>query len=135
MGVDGSGVAVVVGPPDGGEDALAVKDLAGVGSEEVEDLELLGRHVDELALDLDFIIVHADFKAGVADDPEVLGGLPGSEKIPERLDPGEDLAGEGRFGDVVGAAKLEAKDPVDGVGLAGQKENGGEGIVLADLFD
>ena len=120
--VDRALVAVPVGPPHAVEQLLAGEGETDVVGQEGEQVELAGgeRHrLSPLAH-----LAPAQVDLDLADGDHLLGGgtLPGAPE--DGPDPGHQLAGRERLGQVVVCAHLQSEDAVHLVVARGEEEDG-----------
>ena len=62
VGIDSSGIAVVINSPDSLKDLVTSEDLTRVGSEKIEDLNFLGCAGNILTIGLNSIVIEVDLK-------------------------------------------------------------------------
>ena len=126
MDVDRSLVAVPVGAPDAVEQLLAAEREAAVLGEELQQVELARRQRNDTAGDSSLAKSGVDIDVADGDDvvvrtPDAIG------PAQDRLDPGNDLPGRERLGDVVVGAQLEAEHAIDLAVAGGEHEHGDVG--------
>src|SRR5215212_8527412 len=123
MDGDGALVAVPIEVPDVVEQLLAGEDLAGAPCQEVEQVELLGRQVDRLAVTLDAPAAGVDPEA--TDPHRVAGHRRGGDLgAPQHgLHPRDQLAGAKRLGQVVVRTQPEPEDLVALLALGRQHDD------------
>ncbi len=131
MHVEGLGVAEVVGSPHPVDELAAREHAPRVAQQQLEQLELLQRHRDLAAVDLDRVALHVH--AHGADLEHVERLVVHLDAAAEHgADPRQQLARRVRLGDVVVGPELEAHDYVH-LGVLGGEHDDRHALGRADL--
>ena len=128
MDIHRPAVAKVVKAPDLVQQLIAGVDPVGGGGEIVEQLHLLGRCVDLLAVHDQLEGIHIDGQLVEHQLPGLLLRSDAGSPSQHRLDPGQNLLHFKGFGDVVIGAGFQAVDLVVGLALGGEHDDGGLGL-------
>ena len=119
--IDSSGLAIELIAPDAVEQEVAGQHLAAADDEQLEQLELLERQRQLLAVAEGLVVAHVDRESANVQDALILVLRCGAAQ--KRLHAGNQLAhGEG-LGDVIVRAQLEAENLVHFVALGGQHDD------------